>query len=65
MTQKLLRPADVRERLGVSQSTLYSWANKKINLIPRKIGGLLRYKESDLENFINGSEGDSHEDIKK
>ncbi len=54
MTDKLLTPDSVKERLGVSKTTLYNWAREKINLQPRKIGKQYRYKESDVNRFING-----------
>ena len=52
MEDKLLRPSEVQARLGISRATLYDWSHKRINLQPTKIGGSLRYLESDIEKFI-------------
>jgi len=52
MEDKLLKPAEVQARLGISRATLYDWSYKRINLQPTKIGGSLRYLESDVEQFI-------------
>ncbi len=52
MKDKLLRPSEVQERFGISRATLYDWSHKRINLQPTKIGGSLRYLESDIEKFI-------------
>ncbi len=54
--EKLLTPEQVRKRLNVAKSTLYFWNATKQHLIPRRIGGSLRYKESDVEKFINGDD---------
>jgi len=52
MEDKLLKPAEVQALLGISRATLYDWSYKRINLQPTKIGGSLRYLESDVEQFI-------------
>jgi predicted DNA-binding transcriptional regulator AlpA len=56
---KLLTPKEVKTRLNVSKSTLYGWHQTKTYLQPKKVGGALRYRESDVEKFIDG-EGDAH-----
>lgn len=53
MMEKLLTPEDIMYPLSVSRHTLYSWSCHRVNLQPRKIGGLLRYTEEDYERFIN------------
>ena len=60
---KLLTPTEVRTRLNVSKSTLYGWHQTKTYLQPKKVGGALRYKESDVENFIEGK-GDARNESK-
>ncbi len=52
MEDKLLIPSEVQARLGISRATLYDWSHKRINLQPTKIGGSLRYLESDVDEFI-------------
>ena len=52
MEDKLLMPSEVQTRLGISRATLYAWSNKRINLQPTKIGGSLRYLESDVDEFV-------------
>lgn len=48
---KLLTPEEVCERLRVKLSTLYQWtAHKRIPYV--KIGGQNRFRESDLEGWL-------------
>ena len=54
MSEDLLKPKEVQDRLGVSRGTLYDWHHKKRFLQPKKIGGSLRYTEEDVEKFVNG-----------
>ena len=52
MTNRLLTPQEVAARINVSKSTLYFWNHSKQHLRPLKIGGSLRYRQSDVDNFI-------------
>jgi len=61
MEDKLLRPSEVQARLGISRATLYDWSYKRINLQPTKIGGSLRYFESDIEKFIQLKRGNAND----
>jgi len=48
---KLLTPDEVCERFRIKLSTLYQWtAHKKIPFI--KMGGQNRFRESDLDRWI-------------
>ncbi len=47
---KILTPEQVCSRYSIRMSTLYQWTSKK--LIPfLKIGGLIRFKEEELEKW--------------
>ncbi len=54
--EKLLRPEEVAEMLGIQLSTIYNWTHKgkrghsKIPYI--KVGGCLRFKQSDIEKWL-------------
>ena len=50
---QLLSRKSAAEFLGVQENTLAVWAtNKRYNLPFYKVGRLVKYKISDLENFI-------------
>lgn len=50
---KLLNRKEAAEYLRTTESALASWASHKRYSLPFiKIGGLVRYKLSDLEDFI-------------
>ena len=55
--EKLLRPEEVADALGIELSTVYNWTHKgkrghsKIPYI--KVGGCLRFKQSDIEKWLN------------
>jgi excisionase family DNA binding protein len=53
--EKLLKPEELAERLGVKLSTLYNWTYKgnrgKIPFI--KVGACLRFRQSDIEKWLN------------
>jgi len=50
--EKLLTIKDVAELLDVKISTLYYWVH--IGYIPHvKVGKLVRFRECDIENWIN------------
>jgi|TARA_B100002003_G_scaffold226116_1_gene232649 predicted DNA-binding transcriptional regulator AlpA len=52
--EKLLKPQEVIEVLSISESTLYQWSSQNKFLTPVKVGGANRYRESDIQNIING-----------
>ena len=50
-TARFLTLADVRERFGVSRSTVWRWqAERGLKIV--KIGGVVRVRESDLREFL-------------
>lgn len=50
---KLLTPDETAERLGILTKTLDVWrCTQRYNLPYVKVGRLVRYRESDLEAFI-------------
>ena len=50
---KLLTPKQAAEYLGIKENTLAVWrSTKRYNLPFIKIGRSIRYRLSDLENFI-------------
>jgi excisionase family DNA binding protein len=55
--EKLLKPEEVSEMLGIQLSTVYNWTYsgkrgyRKIPFI--KIGSCLRFKASDIEKWLN------------
>jgi len=50
---RLLSRAEAAERLGVSKAALEAWAHRGKPELPYiKCGGAVRYKESDIENFL-------------
>lgn len=51
-TEHLLNERSAAERLGVAPKTLARWRFAKRGPVYRKIGGLVKYAESDLVNFI-------------
>jgi excisionase family DNA binding protein len=53
MNGKLLSPAQVAERLGVSRDTIYRRAGEW-GLTPHRIGRQIRFKESDVEAMLKG-----------
>lgn len=51
--QKLLTPTEVAQMLGVNSETLNVWrATKRYNLPYVKVGRLVRYTQSAIEEFI-------------
>lgn len=50
--EKLLTPAQVAERLQVTERTVYRWIDAK-ELKATKLGRVWRIKEEDLEAFLN------------
>lgn len=54
MNSKLMTSNDVSKILGVSIGTLAVWrTTKRYNLPYVKSGRLVRYREEDVQNFIN------------
>lgn len=50
----LMGKQEAARRLGVSEKTLDNWASSKaVDLIYVKIGRLRKYRECDLQDFIN------------
>lgn len=49
---KLYSINDLMERFGVSRISIWSWEKKGL-LKSVRIGNLKRFKESDIQNFIN------------
>ncbi len=52
---KLIGARDVMQRIGVSYSTLRRLVKAHEIPTPRKVGGLNRWLESDIENYISPS----------
>jgi excisionase family DNA binding protein len=50
--QRLLKPAEVAEILGIKIKTLYQWKLRRINLPFVKVGKSLRVDQKDLHDFI-------------
>ena len=54
MSENLLTPRDVAKILGVTPQTLAVWrCEKRYDLPYVKAGRLVRYLDSDVEEFIN------------
>lgn len=52
MNDKLLSVEEASDILGVSEATLNTWRVNGLNVPYFKIGGAVRYKESDLREYI-------------
>jgi predicted DNA-binding transcriptional regulator AlpA len=50
-TERYLTQKDVCEMLGVCLATLWHW-KKKCYLVPKKVGGKVRYKLSDVTRIL-------------
>jgi len=50
-----LNPQDVNKEFGFSTSTLAKWRMKNINLPFSKIGKYIKYKRSDIIEFLEDS----------
>ncbi len=54
MTERLLKQKEAARILGVKPNTLAMWRlTGKVNLTYIKLGGNIRYRVSDLDDFIN------------
>ena len=64
MSDELLTPDDVAEMLDISPQTLASWRTTgRYDLPFLRIGRLVRYRLSDVEEFLNGFEAAEAEDL--
>ena len=51
---KLLTPTEAAQFLGVSVQTLYIWrSTKRVEVRAKKFGGKLRFREEDLQRFVD------------
>ena len=55
MSERLLTPRQAAQKLGVSRSTLYHWAQERRLPTVRLFGSGLRFRESDLDRLISRS----------
>ena len=56
MGEKLLKPKQVAKELQIHINTLYRYIDEG-RLKAVRMGGLLRIKETDLDDFISGNSG--------
>ena len=64
MSDELLTPDDVASLLDVSPQTLASWRTTGRYELPfLKIGRLVRYRASDVEEFIDGLDSEDADDL--
>ena len=54
MNEKLLTPAQVAERLQITERTVYEWIRDG-KLTALKLGRLWRIRQDDLEAFLEGA----------
>ena len=54
MNEKLLTPAQVAERLQITERTVYGWLRRG-TLPALKLGRLWRIRQDDLEAFLEGA----------
>lgn len=52
--EQLYTPTQVSQTLGVSVKTLEKWRWERRNLPYVKLGAAVRYRESDLEAWLDG-----------
>ena len=52
---KLLTEGEVSEFLGVTRSCLRRWRGENRFLPVVRVGRLVRYRQADIENFINSN----------
>ncbi len=53
MGERLLREKEAAQVLSVKPNTLAQWRFNKVNLTYVRLGASIRYRMSDLEDFIN------------
>ena len=66
LTENLMKPQKVAEHLGVEVNTLATWRTLGNRSLPWvKVGSAVRYRESDVNQFIRDNlqnpEGESYE----
>lgn len=61
MSDKLLTPEQVAERLQVVERTVYRWLNEG-RLEGVKLGRLWRVREDDLEAFLQAASNQAHKE---
>jgi excisionase family DNA binding protein len=54
MAEKLLSPQEVADHLGVPLATVYGWRSNRKGPRGARIGRHIRYRESDVESWIDG-----------
>lgn len=55
MSEELLTPKEIAEKLGVKKSTIYLWSHT--GYIPTvKIGNLIRFRRSSIERWLDKKE---------
>lgn len=52
MTEQLINITQVRDRFKCSTSTVYRWIERDLFPKPIKIGGMARWSEHDLDEFV-------------
>ncbi len=66
MQEKLLTPDEVSNLLGIQKHTLAVWRSSgRYNLTFTKVGRSIRYRESDVEQFIYNHSGTSTGEIQE
>jgi len=58
MTENLISDREASKLLGCGRSTLWRWAADGIIPKPLKIGGMSRWKMSDIEKLIEKAEAE-------
>ena len=59
---RLLTPRETAERLGVTTATLSAWRTKKRYCLPYiKVGRHVRYRQTDIDRFIESRTHGSRE----
>ncbi len=53
MGERLLREKEAAQVLSVKPNTLAQWRFNKVNLTYVRLGASIRYRMSDLDDFIN------------
>ena len=59
-SSRLLTPQEAAKHLGTKAATLASWrSNKRYPLVYVRVGRLIRYRASDLEQFLRSRTHDA------
>lgn len=56
MQERLLSPREVAEHLGISVDGVYRLAHRKDGIKGCKVGGVIRFRPSDVEAYITSTE---------